>query len=575
MRSGFWRKCRVCFRWCRISVWLLVLAVVCAFVWFNRIGLPDFLKTRLVATLHERGVELEFSRMRLRFERGIVRKTSASAAPQTLASPVLTLAEVQLQLDFRALLHRQLQVDGLVLRQGKFLWPVSPTNTLRLDDIQTDTAFPDQRHLVARQFPGGFRGRQTRVVRRHRPRAGNPQLGDFSRRQSGQLPGRAGATAKIFRRRSTRSILTGAPQLKLTAGRRRAGHPFVCRPAEWSTPPARKRRGFRRATSSSSANLTAPADAPTNFDSSWSFWTNLQPYRLEWTARGAQLKSEKLNADSVACGGFWRAPELALTNLSARLGGGRLDGRLEIKRRHARIGVHQRLGFRPARGLERIADGKDRERLADIFWTQPPTLQVAGSLVLPAWTNAQPDWNGEVRPTMRLLGELAFTNGTVMGANIDSAHTHFSYLDLVWQLPALAVAQAKTRLEISGIEDDATKNYRWHIRGVFDPAAARPFLTASNAVRGFELVKLSEPLALDVDVSGRLYDYDSIAANGRVALTNFTVRGEHYGDVIAAVNYTNRVLAFLHPLMHTGAQTATADSVTLDFNQRLIFSRTV
>jgi len=31
-----------------------------------------FLKTRLVATLHERGIELEFSRMRLRFERGIV-----------------------------------------------------------------------------------------------------------------------------------------------------------------------------------------------------------------------------------------------------------------------------------------------------------------------------------------------------------------------------------------------------------------------------------------------------------------------------------------------------------------------
>ena len=25
MRPGFWRKCRVCFRWCRISVLLLVL----------------------------------------------------------------------------------------------------------------------------------------------------------------------------------------------------------------------------------------------------------------------------------------------------------------------------------------------------------------------------------------------------------------------------------------------------------------------------------------------------------------------------------------------------------------------
>ena len=165
MRSGFWRKCRVCFRWCRISVWLLVLAAICAVVWFNRIGLPDFLKTRLVATLHERGVNLEFSRMRLRFERGHRGGKCPHRRHENAACPVLSLAEVQLQLDFRALLRRQLQVDGLLLRQGKFLWPVSPTNTLRLDNIQTDPAFSDQRHLDARQVPGGFGGGQAQIIR--------------------------------------------------------------------------------------------------------------------------------------------------------------------------------------------------------------------------------------------------------------------------------------------------------------------------------------------------------------------------------------------------------------------------
>jgi hypothetical protein len=37
------------------------------------------------------------------------------------------------------------------------------------------------------------------------------------------------------------------------------------------------------------------------------------------------------------------------------------------------------------------------------------------------------------------------------------------------------------------------------------------------------------------------------------------------------LNYTNRVLGLLHPLMHTGVQMATADSVTLDFNRRIIY----
>jgi len=91
-------------------------------------------------------------------------------------------------------------------------------------------------------------------------------------------------------------------------------------------------------------------------------------------------------------------------------------------------------------------------------------VQFDGSLILPAWTNREPDWNGKVRPTVQLNGELAFTNGKVLGAQIDSARTHFSYLDLVWQLPDLALKQNKTHLEIGGFEDDAAKKYRWRIR---------------------------------------------------------------------------------------------------------------
>ncbi len=104
-------------------MWLVVLAVLCAVVWLNQVGLPDFLKTRLVATLHGRGIDLEFSRMRLRFERGIVAENVRLGVAQAYG-PYLTLAEVQLQLDFRAFLHRQVQVEGLVLRQGRLVWPL-------------------------------------------------------------------------------------------------------------------------------------------------------------------------------------------------------------------------------------------------------------------------------------------------------------------------------------------------------------------------------------------------------------------------------------------------------------------
>ena len=47
-------------------------------------------------------------------------------------------------------------------------------------------------------------------------------------------------------------------------------------------------------------DATLAAAAPANVDAAWGWWTNLQPYQFNWTARMKELKSEKLNADSVA-----------------------------------------------------------------------------------------------------------------------------------------------------------------------------------------------------------------------------------------------------------------------------------
>ena len=72
MQSGFWRKCRVCIRWFRRAALVAAVALFCAFVWFDRVGVPDFLQRRLVETLRERGVELEFSRLRFNLVHGLI-----------------------------------------------------------------------------------------------------------------------------------------------------------------------------------------------------------------------------------------------------------------------------------------------------------------------------------------------------------------------------------------------------------------------------------------------------------------------------------------------------------------------
>jgi len=138
---GFWRKCRIAFRCVRFAAWIVVLAGLCAFAWFNLVGLPGFLKTRLVTALHERGVALEFSRMRLRLVHGFVCDNVRVGAAKTSDRATFAAREVQLRLNFSALLHRRLLVDGLVVRNGIFTLPLTATNTLALTNLQTELRF--------------------------------------------------------------------------------------------------------------------------------------------------------------------------------------------------------------------------------------------------------------------------------------------------------------------------------------------------------------------------------------------------------------------------------------------------
>ena len=569
MQPGFWRNCRVCIRWSRRAALVAAVALFCAFVWFDRVGVPDFLQRRLVETLRERGVELEFSRLRFSLFRGLIAENvrvghPAGAGPD---SPALSAREVRLELNYRAAMRRHLQIDGLVLNQGQFILPLSPTNALKLDDIQTELHFQSNDTWSLDNFKAGFAGAKLALSG---DIAHAPEIRRWAIFRGAQTGSATATRAQLQKFSDTigKIHFTGAPQLSLTvAGDARDVHSFAVHLAVNAPGIQTPWAGARNI--QFTARLTAPADAPTNCDASWSWWTNLQPYRMVWTARLVQLKSEKLSADSVACAGSWRAPELALTNLSARLGGGWLEGRawLNVATREFVFANASRFDLHAVAAL--LTD-KTRERLTEFSWTQPPSLRAGGSLVLPAWTNRQPDWRGEVQPTVQLLGELAFTNGAAFGAKIDSATARFACSNLVWRLPEVTVAQSKTRLEISGSEDDATKDYRWRIRGVFDPAAIRPFLTASNTVRGFGIVQCAEPAHLDADVWGRLYDYDGIGATGRVALTNFTVRGQSMDSVAVALSYTNRVLEFFNMRLWRGGQTMTADLITLDFNRKLI-----
>ena len=87
-----------------------LLAGLLAFAWFNLVGLPGFLKARLTATLHERGLDLEFSRMRLRLARGFIAENVRVGGTNNLGATRFAAKEIQLRLDYGALLRGKFEI---------------------------------------------------------------------------------------------------------------------------------------------------------------------------------------------------------------------------------------------------------------------------------------------------------------------------------------------------------------------------------------------------------------------------------------------------------------------------------
>ena len=155
----FWRGSRRAWRWTRWTFWGALALFAGTLLYLNRVGLPDFLKTRLQAELHERGLRLEFKRLFIHPARGIVAEELHLIAGDERTGLEIRVPSADLGLNLAALLAFDVKVDSLLLRDGRVRWPLSGTNQppriLEADRLTTGIHFRDDdrwdlNHLRAR-----------------------------------------------------------------------------------------------------------------------------------------------------------------------------------------------------------------------------------------------------------------------------------------------------------------------------------------------------------------------------------------------------------------------------------------
>lgn len=540
---GFWRKCRTTFRWCRFTLWTLLLIVLMILFWLNRVGLPDFLKARLVTALHDQGVRLEFSRMHLSFVHGLVADNVRIGGTQTTGSPAFAAREVQLHLDFGAWLHGRWQVDGLAVRDGGFTLANPGGQPLALTNLQTAVEFkPDGTWLLG-HFSANFAAASLIISGQvaHAPEVSRWKI--FSGRPGG---GRSALTGPLQEFADTMAQIhfIGQPTLALKLdGDARDVHSMlltVNANAPGMRTPWFSAVGFRWF-----AELTAPMDAPTNPVPDLGFWTNLQPFCLKWRARTEDLRVRSFSMDNLVLAGEWRAPDLTIRDLSAQIEDGQWHICAGLNVGTRRVAFTNDSSFDPHL-LDPWLTAGARAQLAHILWTQPPALHLSGCGILPPWTEAAPDWRNEIGPTVQLAGELGSTNTVVANTTLDYLHAQFDYTNQFWNLRALELGQGRTRLVFDGTADESAHAFSGHLRGALAGDSVRPFLPGGGAMETFNHFGFSAPLVLDATLQGDWADWRTLSVSGEAALTNFSATTPAGGQLAVDAlrmqfNYANQI----------------------------------
>ena len=530
---GFWRKCRLTFRFFRLLVWGVVLLGLCAFAWFDFVGLPGFLKTRLVTALHERGVALEFSRMRLRPVHGLVCDNVRIGGAEKAGNPLLLAGAVQVRLDFSALFRRRVQINGLVLRAGQLEFPISSGNVFAFTNLETELHFETDDSWFLDRFHAELRGIKIDLsgTLAHAPDARNWPIfsgGNKGAALSNQL-------LQAISQKLAQISFSAPPQLKVKlSGDARDFHSLAFNLTA-AIPGARSpwfvARDFQLTTT-----LTASGAVPANFEPAWDFWTNLQPFQVTWAMHAAELSAIKIKAETVVCAGSWHSPELVLNQVAARFGSGGVaaSANLDVATRQLTFTNNSTLDLNK---IVSLLPEEIRLQLAQVSWNLAPLARLGGMIALPAWSRRDWNWNNDLAAATQLQGELAVTNGMIGRQPLDYLCSHLIYSNFVWQVKDLQVAHQQTMLDLNGRIDERTKEFFSQVRGEIDAATLKPFLPETNVQR----LQFSKTLHLSLAANGRLDDLGQTAGIGCLAVTNFYVDGVKLDFAKADFSISNQV----------------------------------
>lgn len=691
-KRRFFRILLTTFRWCRISVWTLILLLLAGFLYLHLADLPDFLKKPLLRDLRQRGIDAEFAGMRLGWSQEILIENVSFGRAGDKTGPNLSVGSAEIRMNYTALFRGQFKVRSFIINQGRFYVPLNeahsesisldnvgfvfqflPGDCVRLENAHGNIgnmaihlegvltnfsairdwrppASPAPDHLTRTNQQWQTILRQVVSIADKIHFTSPPELtgkisGDARDPDSlqatllvaapgavtpwGQMthfkldarcshilnPGDApfarltmsadGITTtwgsgnqinlrmELHRTAEDANLLDG--KVNLSALRLTGAGP------QWGTNWARlgsfqwdgtmtfgvtnflvpKAEGQLHVQQFSSSWGTLQ-EAHASFQStnfvpaeplgiSSGYWTLAQGRKLNWQVEAVEIMTPQVELQSAKCSGHWSAPDFVIENVESKLYSGTLKSTAHLNVATRQLGATLYTDFDP-KGFANLLSASARKWLNEFQYLKPPVVQCEASVVLPSWTNSEPDWIQEVLPTFNASGNFSIGPLSGRSVSVRSAESAFTYSNLVWTLTNLHAVRTDGEVRMDYTGNILTHQFQATIDTQLDPKGLITRLDDSQETKDLlDTVQLAHPPKIHAEASGDWESLEKIQASATFEATNFVALGQPIGRLTFSANYSNLVVTVTNLQLIQGDQVLTIPQAQYNLtNDRVI-----
>lgn len=293
-------------------------------------------------------------------------------------------------------------------------------------------------------------------------------------------------------------------------------------------------------------------------------WKQIENLDLTLQISTENVSGKTIQADSLDLALAWSPPSLEIQNIRGKLYRGGLDFSGSLGALDRRVALEGTFDF-DVHQIMHLLTEKGQRWLRQYQFEEPPQVHVNAGVTLPKWDDPNPDWRGEVKPSMAINGGFTVGKAAFRTVPVSAASSSLQFTNMMWRLPDLRVERPEGTLHLDYQCDASTQDYHWKIDTLVDYHALKPLLSPGQQ-KGLAMFKFTAPVRTVGTIWGRWYSPELTRLKTVIETSDFHFRDVPIETLETDLAYVNGLLTAKNTLVERSEGFLSADQ--LQYNTR-------